>query len=352
MVKMNHRRQLAERWKGVLVPEVQKIVTELNPCYTVARCKVVYAMPISPLLDKSMYEVEDLNYMIKPLRQLRPPPGRPRKKRIRPQDEVPYQSKARRIHICKRCGGYGHHQRTCKNPLKEQSSEGLTTEASRRPPDRLRRADGRGRGAGRADQGPEVHGSTHPQIERARGHCRGATDRGGQGRPRGRTFMGLKGRFTTTTGGRGPLGRRTLGGNIPTSGGSIGMKDNIVNSRFLDFPGGRVLFEDYSFTSGSASPSGSCSRALIRGLPLIWRTEEAICQVMVPLGFMIEFGEVKLPGESFPLVRVVYWPIRGATLPDSFPMTLGGWQVMIEVFQELGGRRSTFAELFKGGVGG
>ncbi|KAK1320660.1 hypothetical protein QJS10_CPA03g01419 [Acorus calamus] len=141
MVKMNHKRQLAERWKEILVPEVQKIITELSknkgmydvhrsstdreevdgpegrfdvilsdktcssavichmrgscwedyvdPCYTVARYRVVYAMPINPLPDKSMWEVEDLNYVVnKPPRQLRSPPGRPRKKRIRPQDKV------------------------------------------------------------------------------------------------------------------------------------------------------------------------------------------------------------------------------------------------------------------------
>ncbi|KAK1266978.1 hypothetical protein QJS04_geneDACA016720 [Acorus gramineus] len=150
MVKMNHRRQVAERWKGALVLEVQKIVTELSknkgmydvhrssadmaevdgpkgrfdvilserscscrkwqvigiPChhaaavichmrgsnwedyvddhFTVTRYKKAYAMEITPLPDKTMWDIEDLNYVIKPPRQARPSPGRPRKKRIRP----------------------------------------------------------------------------------------------------------------------------------------------------------------------------------------------------------------------------------------------------------------------------
>ncbi|KAK1323928.1 hypothetical protein QJS10_CPA02g00924 [Acorus calamus] len=161
MVNMNKRRLLAEKWTGVLVPEVQKIVTELSK--NKGMYKRAYGMAIAPLPDKSMWEIEDLNYVVKPPVQTRPPPGRPRKKRIRPTDEGSSQSKVRRIHVCRRCGGYGHLQRTCKNPPKPQSSEDPSSEASssmRRPPGRPRKPEGigrgRGRGTGRAVQGCEV----------------------------------------------------------------------------------------------------------------------------------------------------------------------------------------------------
>ncbi|KAK1302915.1 hypothetical protein QJS10_CPB12g00032 [Acorus calamus] len=190
MVNMNKRRLLAKKWTGVLVPEVQKIITELSKnkrMYDVHRSSVdraevdgpegrydvilserastcrkwqvtgipyhhaaavichmrgsnwedyvykrAYGMAIAPLPDKSMWEIEDLNYVVKPPVQTRPPPGRPRKKRIRPADEGSSQSKVRRIHVCRRCGGYGHLQRTCKNPPKPQSSEDPSSEASRK----------------------------------------------------------------------------------------------------------------------------------------------------------------------------------------------------------------------------
>ncbi|KAK1285526.1 hypothetical protein QJS10_CPB20g00913 [Acorus calamus] len=111
--------------------------------------KKVYAMAIIPLPDKTMWDIEDLNYV--PLRQSRPPPGRPRKKGIRPQDEVSSQSKVERIHI------FFHSSTT------------------RRPPERLRRPDGRARGTGRAIQGSEVQ-EQHPHMHKGRGHGRGDDD--------------------------------------------------------------------------------------------------------------------------------------------------------------------------------
>lgn len=100
-------------------------------CCLIFRYKRAYNMAITPLPDKSMWEVEEMNYVVKPPVQKRPPPGRPRKKRIRPADEESSQSKVGRIHVCRRCGGYGHLQKTCKNPPKQQSSEGPSSEASR-----------------------------------------------------------------------------------------------------------------------------------------------------------------------------------------------------------------------------
>ncbi|KAK1257133.1 hypothetical protein QJS04_geneDACA022968 [Acorus gramineus] len=104
-----------------------------------------YALTITPLPDKILWDIEDLHYVIKSPKQTRPSLGRPRKKRFRPQDEVSSQSQVGRIHVCKRCGGYEHQHKTCKNPSKELSSEGPSTEAFRRPPGRPRRPDGRGR---------------------------------------------------------------------------------------------------------------------------------------------------------------------------------------------------------------
>ncbi|KAK1286270.1 hypothetical protein QJS10_CPB20g00883 [Acorus calamus] len=100
-------------------------------------------MAITPLPDKIMWDIEDLNYVIKPLRQTRPPPGRPRKKK-ESDPKMKY-----------------HHN---------QSS------TTRRPPERLRRPDGRARGTERVIQGSEVQ-EQHPHIDKGRGHGRGDGDR-------------------------------------------------------------------------------------------------------------------------------------------------------------------------------
>ncbi|KAJ9552717.1 hypothetical protein OSB04_016762 [Centaurea solstitialis] len=53
------------------------------------------------------------------------PPGRPKKNRIVPPDEP------KRRHKCRRCGMFGHHERTCKNsaPL-DNTSQGSSNKRS------------------------------------------------------------------------------------------------------------------------------------------------------------------------------------------------------------------------------
>ncbi|KAK1315510.1 hypothetical protein QJS10_CPA06g01011 [Acorus calamus] len=93
----------AERWRGVLVTKAQKQVIEFNKdkgMYDIyrsstnraevdgleGRYKATYALLIFPLPDKSMWEAQDLQHVVKPPKCIKPP-GRPRKKRIRPHDE-------------------------------------------------------------------------------------------------------------------------------------------------------------------------------------------------------------------------------------------------------------------------
>ncbi|KAK1289200.1 hypothetical protein QJS10_CPB18g00537 [Acorus calamus] len=63
------------------------------------RYKRAYGMAITPFPDKTMWEIEDLNYVVKPPMQTRPPPGRPRKKRIKLADKGSSQSKVGRVHV-------------------------------------------------------------------------------------------------------------------------------------------------------------------------------------------------------------------------------------------------------------
>jgi hypothetical protein len=51
---------------------------------------------------------------------LQRPPGRPRKRRIKPSDET---KKKNKLNKCSRCGLSGHHKNTCKNVVPSQRNE-------------------------------------------------------------------------------------------------------------------------------------------------------------------------------------------------------------------------------------
>ncbi|KAK1290197.1 hypothetical protein QJS10_CPB18g00572 [Acorus calamus] len=80
-------------------PEGRYDVISSERAYTSRKWyKRAYGMAITPFPDKTMWKIEDLNYVVKPPMQTRPPPGRPRKKRIRLADEGSSQSKVGRVH--------------------------------------------------------------------------------------------------------------------------------------------------------------------------------------------------------------------------------------------------------------
>ncbi|KAK1305903.1 hypothetical protein QJS10_CPA10g01383 [Acorus calamus] len=150
--------------------------------FTVARYKATYALAIYPLPDKSMWESQDLQCIVKPPKLTRPP-GRPRKKWIRPHDEESRSTKVRRIHKCQRCGGIGHHQKTCKNPpVQDSSSRGASTEASsskKRPPGRPKKQDGRGKERAVGGRGGREVRGLNPHcgmLAEGRGIARGFVD--------------------------------------------------------------------------------------------------------------------------------------------------------------------------------
>ncbi|KAK1319551.1 hypothetical protein QJS10_CPB04g01220 [Acorus calamus] len=115
MSMMNKRRVVVERWKGFLVPKRSSIDrAKVNgpkgrwKIIPSERYKATYSLPIFSLPNKFMWESQDLRFTAKPPRCISPP-GRPRKKRIKPHDEESRSTKVRRIHRCGRCGGLGHH---------------------------------------------------------------------------------------------------------------------------------------------------------------------------------------------------------------------------------------------------
>ncbi|CAH1443875.1 unnamed protein product [Lactuca virosa] len=84
--------------------------------FTVDKFKEAYALEISPMPGKDQWvNIETVEKIYPPI--IKRPPGRPKKNRIIPHDEP------KKRHRCPRCGMYGHHQRTCKNPASQGFDE-------------------------------------------------------------------------------------------------------------------------------------------------------------------------------------------------------------------------------------
>ncbi|KAK1295250.1 hypothetical protein QJS10_CPA16g00712 [Acorus calamus] len=93
--------------------------------------RATYEIRVNPLVDKSLWEHVYLPYTVLPPESRRPR-GRPKKKRIRDPNEL---KKTKRMHKCGRCGNWGHHKSSCKEPLKCVEAQG--SQAVARPPRKL-----------------------------------------------------------------------------------------------------------------------------------------------------------------------------------------------------------------------
>ncbi|KAK3003890.1 hypothetical protein RJ639_019722 [Escallonia herrerae] len=90
-------------------------------CFTVATYRKTYSQTIHPIPDKTLWtEVSEgypnasnaVDVIINPPKSLRPP-GRPRKKRARPEDH----GRSKRVVHCSRCNQTGHFRTTCAAPI-------------------------------------------------------------------------------------------------------------------------------------------------------------------------------------------------------------------------------------------
>ncbi|KAK1318834.1 hypothetical protein QJS10_CPB04g00917 [Acorus calamus] len=129
-------------------------------------------------------------------------------------------------------------------------------------------------------------------------------------------------------------------------------RDFILHQGSLQVQGGRLTFHRCLFTSGSAQASGELCSAYLRGVPLVWRSEDVIQNVVEPFGYLVYFEEVEMCSELFPLIKVKFWPKKEVTVPAEIGVSLGGWKVRVEVKLEAGGKRRSFAETVSGGRDG
>jgi hypothetical protein len=87
-----------------------RIQDYVHEYYSVARFRAAYADRVEPIPDRSQWPVVDLGFKVYPS-LLGRRAGRPRVVRIRGFLEKRATKKKVR---CKRCGGFGHFEKTCK----------------------------------------------------------------------------------------------------------------------------------------------------------------------------------------------------------------------------------------------
>ncbi|CAH1452956.1 unnamed protein product [Lactuca virosa] len=88
--------------------------------FTVDKFKEAYALEIAPMPGKDQWvHIKTIEKIYPPI--IKRPPGRPKKNRIVPRDEP------KKRHRCPRCGMFGHHQKTCKNPERQGSDDASTS---------------------------------------------------------------------------------------------------------------------------------------------------------------------------------------------------------------------------------
>jgi MuDR family transposase/MULE transposase domain/SWIM zinc finger len=108
---------------AALVSCRQNVHRYTESCFTLATYRKTYSQTIHPIPDKSLWgELVDGNAnscgenmiekVINPPKSLRPP-GRPRKKRVRPEDK----GRVKRVVHCSRCNQTGHFRTTCAAPI-------------------------------------------------------------------------------------------------------------------------------------------------------------------------------------------------------------------------------------------
>ncbi|KAK1321881.1 hypothetical protein QJS10_CPA03g01260 [Acorus calamus] len=103
-------------------------------------------------------------------------------------------------------------------------------------------------------------------------------------------------------------------------------RDRLLECGTLTVPGGAILFAPYEVSTGAHDDNGVLRRIVLSGVPLAWRTEEAIRLIVEPLGtFQSMYEDASGDGvDVFPHLSVAVW----SNSSSSFPRSIEGGRVM------------------------
>ncbi|KAK1321592.1 Rhodanese-like domain-containing protein 10 [Acorus calamus] len=114
---------------------------------------------------------------------------------------------------------------------------------------------------------------------------------------------------------------------------------------------GTLEFKACSFTTRADTQVGEVQEYLMRGLPLMWRSEDVICKITGRWGWLQSFEEVVVFNESFSLIKVRVCSMKNSPPPTRVEVCLEGWKVEIEMLKGNSSRPGSFAEAVMRGTG-
>ncbi|KAK1316691.1 hypothetical protein QJS10_CPA05g01439 [Acorus calamus] len=132
---------------------------------------------------------------------------------------------------------------------------------------------------------------------------------------------------------------------------SLSLKDIFIREEQLDLTTGQIIFGDCSLAVGGLEAEGQKVELILRGIPLLWRSEEVMRRVAQTWGHLMEVKEV-VEEEPFFVIRMGVWRNAQTPIAPSLVMNLDGWKVRILVEVVGSGVRRSFAEVAKSALGG
>ncbi|KAK1304498.1 hypothetical protein QJS10_CPB11g01535 [Acorus calamus] len=126
-------------------------------------------------------------------------------------------------------------------------------------------------------------------------------------------------------------------------------REFILNEERLSVVGGCIRFCKCDFSNGVLKEAGGEVDILLKGIPLVWRTEGTLRNIISPFAFLMSFSEVFDSEEEFPPVRASVWVNCERSIPQAVRANFGGWEALIKV--ALVGHREilSFAEVVRSG---
>ncbi|KAK1272090.1 hypothetical protein QJS04_geneDACA021592 [Acorus gramineus] len=124
-------------------------------------------------------------------------------------------------------------------------------------------------------------------------------------------------------------------------------RDLILKERKLAVDGGAISFSEPVLSD--LGVRGYQMQVLLRGLPMVWRTEGVLRKVVEPFGFLMNYVEILDSEETFPPAKVTVWVTKETVPPPVLVAVLGGLEVLVQVEVLSFSRTNSYADTVKFG---